>query len=157
MSPRFQIHILFEGINIMFNALSVVKFAVSGVVGIGTSKIVGQILKTHVTAETLIDKVTITAAAWVIGGIACKATKTYADDTIDDVVATATHYVDEFKLGSKLARINREESTFEEEGLDKNFFVKNPGGKWMTGTAKTTLKEATIKPEFHEEDNPTDS
>ncbi len=115
----------------MFNALSVIKFAASAVVGVGTAKIVGKVIKDHVTPETLIDKVTVTAAAWVISGIATTATKKYVNETVDDIATTVTETIDNFKVDGKLGRINREESTFEQEGLSSNDFVLDiESDKW---------------------------
>lgn len=113
------------------NALRVVKFVASGVVGLGTSKVVSGIIKNHVTPETLIDKVTITAASWVISGIATTATKKYSDETIDEGVKAVKNIVKEFKTSAQLGRINKGESTFETEGLDQARFRKDEGGKWV--------------------------
>lgn len=126
-----------------FNALKVIKFVASGVVGIGTGKIVSGIIKSHVTPETLIDKTSITAAAWVISGMATKATKKYTDDAIDDVAKIITDYIDDFKTQAKLNRINNDESTFEQEGLDSEKFEKNDDGKWqkiITEEASETVR-----------------
>lgn len=129
-----------------FNALTVAKFVVSGVVGIGTGKIVGKVIKTHVTPETLIDKVTVTAAAWVIGAIATERTKTYTNDMIDDVVQQGSRVVNDVKLSGKLGRINRQQSSFEEEGLDRTEFERNPNnGRWQkikTFVAETVESDA---------------
>lgn len=116
----------------MFNALSITKVVVSGLVGIGTAKIVTQIIKNNVTAENALDKVTMLAAAWSIGGVAAKVTKKYTEDSIDDIAKSVTFYVDKAKLASKLGRINREESTFEQEGLVADDYRKNPEtNKWV--------------------------
>lgn len=118
--------------SIMFNALSATKFVVSGLVGIGTAKIVTQVIKNNVTSETLIDKVTMLAAAWSIGGVAAKVTKKYTEDSIDDIAKGVVFYVDKAKLASKLGRINREESTFEKEGLTADDYRKSPEtNKWV--------------------------
>lgn len=132
------------------NALAVVKFVASGVVGIGTGKIVGKIIKNNVTPETLIDKVTVLAAGWVIAGIATNATKKYTDDMVDDVVKAATVVVDKVKTDNKLNRINRFESTFEKEGLDPSKFKRNDSDKWVP------IKDTDTKPTeaFREEDRP---
>jgi len=115
----------------MFNALSAVKLVASTVVGIGTGKIVSGIIRNNVSAETLIDKVTILGASWVLGGMASKATKTYTDESIDEVAKAVTGVVENIKIAQKLGRINRKETTFEEEGLDqKDFFQDETTGKW---------------------------
>lgn len=115
----------------MFNALSVAKLAVSGVVGLGTGKIVGAVIKNHVSPETLIDKVTITAASWVIGAMATKATKDATGEMIDETYEGVVGGIKQFKLAQKLNRINSKTSTFEAEGLDEGDFVLNAAnGKW---------------------------
>lgn len=114
-----------------FSKLSAAKFVVSGVVGIGTGKIVGKIIKAHVTPETIIDKVTTTAAAWVIAAIATERTKKYTDDVIDDIANQATLVIDKFKTSEKLARVNRGESTIEKEGLDPTKFRQGSDGRWV--------------------------
>lgn len=115
----------------MFNALSVVKMAVSGVVGLGTGKIVAGIVKNHVTPETLIDKVSIISATWAMAGVASTATKKYTDETIDKVYGDVSEAVITLKTNMKLKRINAGVSNFEDEGLDRDSFVKNFEGKWV--------------------------
>lgn len=114
----------------MFSALSAAKWVVSGVVGIGTGKIVGGIVKNHVAIETQIDKVTITAASWVISAMAVKATKNHTNELIDEVVGGVTEAVSDIKLAQKLNRINKGESTFENEGLNEADFEKTVDGKY---------------------------
>lgn len=110
----------------MFNALSAVKFVASSLVGVGTGKIVSGIIKNNVTPETLLDKVTVLGAAWVIGGMATKATKTFTDETIDDVAKGVSGVVAALKLKSKIDKVNRGESTIEEEGLDPEKYQWDP-------------------------------
>lgn len=112
-----------------FNATSVVKFVASGIVGMGTGKIVSAVIKDHVKPETLIDKVSIVAASFVISGIATKATKKYTDETIDETIGNVTKAIVKFKTDGKLAKINRGESTIEDEGLDEDKFEWTPEGK----------------------------
>lgn len=115
-----------------FNTLSVVKLAVSSVIGFGTGKIITNVVKNNVRPETVIDKVTVIAAAWVISGIATTATKKYTNDMIDDVAESATELIGKFKHSAKLGRINRDESTFEKEGLDPEEYIKSPATKtWV--------------------------
>ena len=115
----------------MFNALSVVKFAASSVVAIGTGKIVGRIIKDHVTTESLIDKVTITAAAWVISGVVTTATKKYTTEMIDDVYTGINTVVVNAKKKSQLDRINSGTSTWEEEGLNQDDYRMDSNGMWI--------------------------
>lgn len=133
-------------------ALKVAKFAVSGLVGIGTGKIVGAVIKNHVTPETTIDKVTVTAAAWVISAMVTKATKNATNEMIDDAVKTAVEVVDNFKENAKLGRINRKESNFEKEKLDVNNYEKDEAGNWHPIKVKfCSLCEDPTKPDlkFH--------
>lgn len=116
----------------MFTALTAVKFVVSGVVGIGTGKIVSGIVKDHVNPETLIDKVTIAGATWAFGGIAASATKKFTNDAIDEIYNGVNDTIAKMKEAQKLTRINKSESTFEAEGLDQTRFRKEPTtGKWV--------------------------
>ena len=114
----------------MFNALSVVKFAVSGVVGIGTGKIVHSVIRNHVTPETLVDKVSIISAGWVIAAMATKATKEHSDEIISDTYDSVVKIVDQFKKKAQLDRINKGQSTFETEGLNKEDFEMDAEGAW---------------------------
>lgn len=112
-----------------FSKLGAVKFVVSGVVGIGTGKIVNQFIKGNVTAESKFDKAAIFAASWVIGAMATEATKKQTDSMIDDVVKQYNDFKQAVDLGPRLGRIQRNESTFEAEGLDPSQFTKNDEGK----------------------------
>lgn len=126
-----------------FNTLSVVKFAVSSVIGFGTGKIITNVVKNNVRPETVVDKVTVIAAAWVISGIATTATKKYTNDMIDDAVEGATELIGKFKQSAKLGRINRGESTFKDENLNENDFEK-VDDKWVpinTIDASTTTPD----------------
>jgi hypothetical protein len=109
-----------------FNPLSVAKFVVSGVVGIGTRKIVTEFLKTNVPApEKVIDKATIAVASTVISAMIVEATKGYTDEAIDRISDAGIKIVEMFKKSAALGRINRGESTFEAEGLDVLKFRRN--------------------------------
>lgn len=127
-----------------FTKLGVAKFIVSGIVGIGTGKIVGRIIREHITPETLIDKITVTAAAWVIGAVATEMTKSYTHDTIDQVVETVTTTIDRFKTNEKLNRVNKGESTFEQEGLDPARFQKDENNVWTFSKEKETMVMNTV-------------
>lgn len=124
-----------------FSKLAVAKFVASGVVAIGTSKIVKGVISAHVKPETLLDKVTIAAAAWVISGIATTKTKEYTDKTIDETAEHVTKIVDAVKVTVKLDRINRGASTFEKEGLDQKEFFKDDKGKWRPTKIEETTDE----------------
>lgn len=114
----------------MFTALSAVKFAVSGIVGMGTAKVVSGIVKNNVSAENLVDKVTILSATWVLSGVVTTASKKYTNDMIDDVAKSITDVLGQLKAKAKLNRINRGESTFVDEGLDQTRFRKE-NDQWV--------------------------
>lgn len=123
-----------------FSAVGVAKLVVSGLVGIGTGKIVANVIKNHITPETLIDKVTVTAAAWVIGAIATEATKDYTDELVDTISEAITSVIDKVKTNQKLSRINKGESTVEEEGLDPDLFERDENNVWIVrDPAKNTI------------------
>lgn len=112
-----------------FDKLTVVKFLASGIVGIGAGKIVGNIIKNQVKPVTLIDKVTVTAAAWVIGAMASEMTKKYTNDTIENTVETIKSVTERVKENLTLSKVNRGEISFEESELDiTKFQLKD--GKW---------------------------
>lgn len=114
----------------MFNALSAVKFAVSGVVGIGTGKIVSAVIKNNVSPESLIDKVTIVAASWTLSGVVTTAAKKYTNEMIDEVYNGVKNGLNDFKHSAALRRINAGESTWEDEGLDQNDYRMDSFGIW---------------------------
>ena len=63
----------------------IAKNVVSFIVGAGTAKIVGQVIKNNTQPESMTDKVTMTAGAFVIGGMAAEATKKNTDQKIDEL------------------------------------------------------------------------
>lgn len=63
-----------------------VKKTVSLIVGIGTAKIVHEIIKNNVDTESVTSKVTVTAASTAIGGAVSELTQQYTDRQIDDIV-----------------------------------------------------------------------
>lgn len=127
----------------MFNALSVVKVAVSGVVGIGTGKIVSAVIKNNVSPESLIDKVTIVAASWTLSGVVTTATKKYTNEMIDEVYNGVTEFVDNAKERAALRRISDGETDWADEGLDENDFARSPQtGRWVRRT--DTAEAATV-------------
>jgi len=130
------------------NKLKIAKFIVSAVVGAGTTKIVKEIIKTHVTQETAADRVTVTVASWVISAVVTERTKKYTDELIDSVVEASTDITGKFKLAAKLGRISRGESSFEQEGLDPSHFRKEngkyvpiPEEEWPTNGVPTAVAE----------------
>jgi hypothetical protein len=114
-----------------FSKLGLVKFAVSGVVGLGAGKIVTNIIKANVkTPENLIDKVTMLAGAWALGGMVTAAAKKHTDEAIDDVAAFVTEQFHEIRVYQKLRKIEKKETTFEKEGLNAVDFVLNEDGHY---------------------------
>lgn len=125
-----------------FSKLAVAKFVASGVVALGTSKIVKSVIAAHVKPETLLDKVTVTAAAWVISGIATTRTQAYTDETVEKTVENVTNVINKLKINSKIAKINEKLSTFEKEGLDPDDF-EEVDGKWKA-KQKTPSDKKTV-------------
>lgn len=114
-----------------FSTLGVVKVVVSGIVGIGTGKIVGKIIKDHVQPVTLIEKVTVIGASWAIGAFASEKMKKYTDEQVDSIVESFTSVKDKVKENLTLTKVNRGEQTFEESGLDPAKYHLNSEGKWQ--------------------------
>lgn len=112
------------------NALSVVKFAVSAVVGMGTGKIVSKIIKDHIRPETLIDKAAVAAATFVIAAMATEATKDYTNNFIDETVEGGKKIVKAVKDNKAIVKLNRGEITLEESGLDPETVYKDSDGVW---------------------------
>lgn len=112
-----------------FSKLGVAKFVASAIVGVGTGKIISKIVKDHVTPETIVDKIAVTAAVWALGGVVGEATKTYTNNMIDETVGAVAGVVNQFKESAKLDRISRGESTYEKEGLDPEDYVQDPISK----------------------------
>lgn len=66
--------------------LDILKKAVSTVVGIGTAKIIREVIKNNVDTETVASMVTVTAASAAIGGAVSELTQQYTDKQIDELV-----------------------------------------------------------------------
>lgn len=116
----------------MFSKLAVVKFVATGLVGLGTGKIIGSIIKNNVTPANIIEKVSVVAATAALSGLVTSGAKKYTDDIIDSIVAEVQPIVDSVKLRAKLGRIDRNESTFEKEGLDATKYHKDEkSGLWV--------------------------
>lgn len=67
--------------------IEVTKKIVNIIVATGTSKIVGSIIKNNTTADSVTDKVAMTAGAAVLGMMAADASSNYTDAKIDEIVA----------------------------------------------------------------------
>lgn len=115
-----------------FSKIGAIKMVVSGIVGMGASRIAGQIIKNNVTAPTnLLEKVALMAGTWAIGGIIAERSRKHTDDAIDQVVGIVKKVQEGVQTDIKLNRINKETSTFEDEGLNAEDFEKNVAGKWV--------------------------
>lgn len=67
--------------------IEILKKAVTTIVGIGTAKIVREIIKNNVDINTTFQRVTVTTASAAIGGAVSELTKQYTDRQIDEIVA----------------------------------------------------------------------
>lgn len=65
--------------------IELLKKGVSLIVGIGTAKIVHEIIKNNVDMSTTYSKVTVTAASTAIGGAVSELTQAYTDRQIDEI------------------------------------------------------------------------
>lgn len=67
--------------------IDAVKKITRFVVQIGASKIAGAIIADAITPETVIEKITVYTASYVLGGLVANAAATHSDKIIDDLVA----------------------------------------------------------------------
>lgn len=111
--------------------LGIAKAVISGAVGIGAGKIAKDIIKNHTKPDTLFDKITIIAGTWAIAGLMTSVATKYTNATIDTTVEQVMHIREQFEEAAKLGRINRKESTFEQEGLNVDNFTRNDKGRWV--------------------------
>ncbi len=65
----------------------IAKKAVSLVIGSGTAKIVGGIIRNNTDPETITDTVTIAAAQVTIGMMVADAASRYTDEKIDELLS----------------------------------------------------------------------
>lgn len=68
------------------NKIELAKKAASLIVGLGTTKIVNDIIENNTTTETVKDKVAVKAGSVVIGSMAADATSSYTDRKIDEAI-----------------------------------------------------------------------
>ena len=66
--------------------IEILKKAVTFVVGVGTAKIIREVIKNNVDTEAVTSMVTVTAASAAIGGAVSELTKQYTDTQIDELV-----------------------------------------------------------------------
>lgn len=118
------------------DALNFTKLIASGIVGVGTTRIVARIVGANVNADTLVDKVTMTAGVWALGGVAAKATKKYTDEYIDNAAAAVKETRANLKELYALGRIDRGDSTFVDEGLDAKDYMIDPETKTWRSVKK---------------------
>lgn len=67
--------------------IELTKNAANLVVGVGTTRIVTQVIKNNTNPQTVTDQVTMIAGAVVIGQMAADATKEYTSTKIDEAAA----------------------------------------------------------------------
>ncbi len=67
--------------------LEITKFAAKTIVGIGTGKIVHGVIATNVPSGGIVTKVTVIAAAVVVGMMASEATEKFTETKIDEAAA----------------------------------------------------------------------
>ena len=67
--------------------VNILKKAVTTVVGIGTAKIIREIITNNVETDHITSKVSVVAASVAIGGAVSEMTKQYTDHQIDEMVA----------------------------------------------------------------------
>lgn len=66
--------------------IKLAKGVVNFVVGMGTSKIVADIIRNNTDPKNIVDNVSMFSAALVIGSMAADATREYTDTKIDELV-----------------------------------------------------------------------
>jgi hypothetical protein len=66
--------------------IDILKKAVTTIVGIGTAKIIREVIKNNVDTESVASMVTVTAASAAIGGAVSEFTQKYTDTTIDEMI-----------------------------------------------------------------------
>jgi hypothetical protein len=69
------------------NKTEIAKRVVSTVVGLGTTKIVNDVIANNTTAEKLHEKVEVKAGAVVMGMVVADQTSKYTDQKIDEITA----------------------------------------------------------------------
>ena len=67
--------------------LEITKLAAKTIVGFGTGKIVHGVIATNVPAGGIVTKVTVIAAAVVVGMMASEATEKFTEEKIDEAAA----------------------------------------------------------------------
>lgn len=68
-------------------AIAITKKVVSTIVGIGTAKIVNDIVERNVDTDSVYQKVTVKSASVAIGYAVSETTSNYTDRKIDEAVA----------------------------------------------------------------------
>lgn len=68
-------------------AIAITKKIVSTIVGIGTAKIVNDIVEANVDTDSVYQKVTVKSASVAIGYAVSETTSNYTDRKIDEAVA----------------------------------------------------------------------
>jgi hypothetical protein len=121
--------------------VNVAKIAAATVSANGARKIIAGIVENNVTVGKPKDKIAVVAATWVLSGIVATACKKYTDNSIDSAVSKAKGYFETMELKNALARINKGESTFEQENLVEADFTK-VNGLWTKAEKEEPVVEA---------------
>ena len=69
------------------NAIAIVKKTVTTIVGIGTTKIIHDMIENNVDTDNVYQKVTVGSASVAIGYAVSETTSNYTDRKIDEAVA----------------------------------------------------------------------
>lgn len=77
--------------------LDIAKKISSTIVGIGTGKIVGDVIANNTTPQNVIDKITIGGAGIVIGSMSAAATKAHTDKMVEETAQALTVIAAKFK------------------------------------------------------------
>lgn len=78
-------------------AIAITKKIVSTIVGIGTAKIINDVIENNVDTDTVYQKVTVKSASVAIGYAVSENTSNYTDRKIDEAVALWKKHVTDRK------------------------------------------------------------
>jgi hypothetical protein len=130
-------HILSKGLVVFKNALPVIKFVASGIVGFGTSKIVKSIIENNVIKpNNNFSKVAVAVATSAISGLVVTATKNHMNEMVDELADKIEILVVSVKVSDKIIKLNAGKTTIENESLlDPDFLKKDASGVWTVTEA----------------------
>jgi len=90
--------------------LELLKKAVSLIVGLGTAKIVQELIENNVDTESATSKVTVTVASYAIGGAVSEMASKYTDHLIDETVEIISKFKNNRKNNSEIQPMDIEEN-----------------------------------------------